>query len=74
MTCVTMCNMVTEMLKLTIRFSGLPLLQIERDTGICRASLSRFMRGKTYLRSDAVDTLCIYFGLELRPVRRQRGR
>lgn len=60
------------MLREVIQTSGKPLLTIERDTGVHRASISRFLRGKCWLRSDAVDKLAKYFGLGLKPARRRR--
>ena len=59
------------MLRKVIRASGKPLLAIERDTGVQRASISRFLRGERCLRSDAVDKLAAYFGLELKPAARR---
>ena len=67
---------VTEILRRAIQASGVPLLQIEKQTGVQRASLSRFVRRERHLRSDAVDKLARYFKLELKPAagRRKRGR
>jgi plasmid maintenance system antidote protein VapI len=66
---------VGDVLRRTIQQSGHPLLTIEQSTGVHRASISRFLRGQCFLRSDAVDRLAAYFGLELRPVaRRRKGR
>jgi plasmid maintenance system antidote protein VapI len=45
--------------------SGIPYLKIEQDTGVQRASLSRFVNGKQSLRLDVADKLAVYFGLEL---------
>ncbi len=65
---------ISDVLRETIQASGKPLLAIERDTGVHRASISRFLRGQCWLRSDAVDKLAAYFGLELKPAgRRRRG-
>jgi hypothetical protein len=65
---------VTDTLRATIRASGVALLTIEQQTGVQRASLSRFMRRLRHLRSDAVDKLAAYFGLELKPARRRPRR
>lgn len=64
---------VTDVLRDVIKASGKPLLAIERDTKVHRASISRFLRGERWLRSDAVDKLAAYFKLELKPARRRKG-
>jgi hypothetical protein len=40
---------------------------IERDTGVLRQSLMKFVRSETSLRLDVADKLAVYYGLELRP-------
>ena len=45
--------------------SGLALLRIAADTGVERASISRFVRGERSLRLDMADKLAAYFGLKL---------
>ena len=60
---------ISERLRRTIVESGIPLLRIEKDTGVQRASLSRFVNGKQSLRLDVADKLALYFKLELRPKR-----
>ncbi len=62
---------VCEVLRRAILDSGLPLLRIQHETGVHRASLSRFLRNERWLRSDAVDKLAVYFGLELKPAQRK---
>lgn len=56
---------ISDVLRRAILDSGLPLLRIANETGIQRASLSRFVRGKNSLRLDVADKLSAYFGLEL---------
>jgi plasmid maintenance system antidote protein VapI len=56
---------LTDVLRQAILDSGLPLLRIAKDTGVQRASLSRFVRGKNSLRLDMADKLAAYFGLKL---------
>ncbi len=63
---------VSDVLREVIQKSGKPLLRIEQDTGVHRASISRFLRGMCWLRSDAVDKLAGYFKLELKPATRRR--
>jgi plasmid maintenance system antidote protein VapI len=43
---------------------------LERDTGVARASIQRFVDGVRSLRLDRADLLAAYFGLELRPKKR----
>jgi hypothetical protein len=65
---------MTDVLKKAIADSGLPHLTIEQKTGVPRASIMRFMRGEQSLRLDMADRLAAFFGLELRPVRRPKGK
>jgi plasmid maintenance system antidote protein VapI len=39
---------------------------LERETGVTRASIMRFVRGTQSLRLDMADRLAAYFGLELK--------
>jgi plasmid maintenance system antidote protein VapI len=41
-------------------------LALERETGLTRASIMRFVAGKQSLRLDMADRLAAYFGLELK--------
>lgn len=45
--------------------SSVPLLALQRETGVKRASIARFLRGKQSLRLDMADKLAAYFGLQL---------
>lgn len=58
---------MSDVLRQAIVESGKPLIALERETGIQRMSLSRFVRGKNSLRLDLADKLAAYFGLELQP-------
>jgi hypothetical protein len=40
---------------------------LERETGVTRASIMRFVRGSQSLHLGIADRLAAYFGLELRP-------
>ena len=42
-------------------------LALERETGVTRASIMRFVRGSQSLHLGIADRLAAYFGLELRP-------
>jgi plasmid maintenance system antidote protein VapI len=63
---------MTGPLKKAIAAAGKSFLELERATGVQRASILRFMSGATSLRLDVADRLAAYFGLELRP-RRMKG-
>lgn len=65
---------MTSALKRAVKESGLPMLTLEREAGINRLTVARFMRGRGSLRLDKADLLAKYLGLELRPVRRPRRR
>jgi plasmid maintenance system antidote protein VapI len=56
---------MTDVLRKTLLESGLAHVALERETGVKRASIMRFMRGDTSLRLDLADRLATYFGLEL---------
>ncbi|MHB1038419.1 MAG: hypothetical protein ACYC35_28915 [Pirellulales bacterium] len=56
---------VSDVLRETIAESGLPLMALERETGVVRASIMRFVRGDQTLLLSKVDALAEYFGLEL---------
>jgi plasmid maintenance system antidote protein VapI len=61
---------ITDLLLQTIRAaieSGeTNYLALERETGLTRASIMRFVAGKQSLRLDMADRLAAYFGLELK--------
>jgi plasmid maintenance system antidote protein VapI len=46
---------------------------LERETGVTRASIMRFVKGTQSLRLDMADRLAAYFGLELRTKRKGKG-
>jgi hypothetical protein len=45
---------------------------LQRETGVTRASIMRFVRGSQSLRLDMADKIAAHFGLELR--RKRKGR
>jgi plasmid maintenance system antidote protein VapI len=63
---------ITDLLRRTIAESGIPYKTLERETGVARASIMRFVRGTQSLRLDMADRLAAYFGLELRQKRKGR--
>ena len=56
---------ISDVLRKTIADSGIPLLVLERETGVKRASVMRFVRGDQSLRLDIADKLAAYFGLKV---------
>jgi plasmid maintenance system antidote protein VapI len=61
---------MSAVLKQAIAEAELSYAKLERETGVQRASIMRFMRDETSLRLDKADRLAIYFGLELRAKRK----
>lgn len=53
-------------LRKVIHDSGIAHAAIERETGVKRACVMRFLRGERSLRLDVADKLAEYFDLELR--------
>lgn len=59
---------ISDLLRRTIKESGVPLLVLERETGVTRASIRRFVNGQQTLRLDMADKLASYFKLGLLPL------
>ena len=61
---------ISELLLRTIRAAvekgRTNYLTLERETGLTRASIRRFVAGRQSIRLDLADRLAAYFGLELR--------
>lgn len=57
---------LSEMIRRSIVESGVSYSTLERETGVTRASIMRFVRGDQSIRLDMADRLAAYFGLELR--------
>ena len=59
---------VTEQLRKVILASGETHYRIGKDAGVDTRTLDRFIAGeRPFVRSDTLDKLCAYFGLELQP-------
>jgi transcriptional regulator with XRE-family HTH domain len=58
---------LTDSLRTAIRESGLTCYRIAKDTGIDKATLSRFLRGSVSPQLDVADRLAAYLGLHLVP-------
>ena len=56
---------MSDVLRQTIRESGIPLLTLADATGVQRASISRFVNESQSLRLDCADMLARHFGLVL---------
>jgi transcriptional regulator with XRE-family HTH domain len=55
----------TDALRQAIAASGMSFKALERETGVLRQSLMKFMRGEQSLRLDVADKLASHFGLEV---------
>ncbi len=53
---------ISDLLKRTISESGVSYNALQRDTGVTRASIMRFVRGDQSLRLDMADRLAAYLG------------
>jgi hypothetical protein len=62
---------ISNVLKQAIVQSGLAHIALERETGVQRGSIMRFLRGTQSIRLDAAEKLAAYLGLELRPKRKK---
>jgi hypothetical protein len=58
---------ISDMLRQTIRTSGVSHYRIGKATGIPATSIMRFMSGETSLRLDRADVLATYLALRLTP-------
>ena len=56
---------MTDVLRQTIRESGLSMLRLSEATGVQRLSIARFLNESQSLRLDCADKLARHFGLEL---------
>ena len=65
---------VTDILRHTIAESGIPYNQLERETGVKRVSIIRFVRGEQSMRLDLAERLMVYFGLEVCKRKRDRSK
>jgi hypothetical protein len=65
-------DLLRETIRRAIGAGETTYLALERETGITRASIMRFVRGTQFLRLDLADKLAARFGLELRTKRKGR--
>ena len=57
---------ISDLLRHTIAVSGVSYNAMQKETGVTRASIMRFVRGDQSLRLDVADRLAAFFDLELR--------
>jgi len=60
---------ISDLLRQTIAESGVSYNALQRETGVTRASIMRFVRGDQSIRLDMADRLAAFFGLALQKVR-----
>ncbi|HEY3392413.1 MAG TPA: helix-turn-helix transcriptional regulator [Lacipirellulaceae bacterium] len=56
---------LTDSLRAAVAESELSFKALERETGVKRQSLMKFMAGEQSLRLDMADKLADYFGMEV---------
>jgi plasmid maintenance system antidote protein VapI len=56
---------ISDTLRRTIAESGVSYNALQRETGVTRASIMRFVEGRQSLRLDMADRLAAFFGLAL---------
>ena len=61
---------ITEQLREAVENCGMTRYAIAQQTGIPESVLCRFVTGCKGLRTDSIDPLCEFLGLELRPIKR----
>jgi hypothetical protein len=65
---------ISDVLRRAIKQSKRPLLVIERESGVSRGSMMRFVRGDQSLRLDIADKLAAYFGLKVSAAKGRKAR
>jgi plasmid maintenance system antidote protein VapI len=60
---------ISDLLRRTIVESGVSYNALQRETGVTRASIMRFVRGTQSLRLDMADRLAAHYGLTLQKAR-----
>jgi plasmid maintenance system antidote protein VapI len=64
---------MTDLLRRAIAASKLSYSAIERETGVKRGSVQRFVDGRQSLRLDMADRLAAYFGITVTATKTKRG-
>jgi plasmid maintenance system antidote protein VapI len=63
---------MTQSLLHAVENCELSFHELQRQTGVKRQSLMKFVRGEQSLRLDMADKLAVFFELELQPVKSKR--
>jgi plasmid maintenance system antidote protein VapI len=64
---------ITAVLRQAIVESGIPYLTLEKETGVQRSSIQRFVDGRQSIRLDMADRIAAFFGLRLMEGNRNDG-
>ena len=59
---------ISDLLRETIAESGVSYNALQKETGVTRASIMRFVEGRQSIRLDMADRLAAFFGLALQKV------
>ena len=62
------------LIRRSIRADGRSLYRLAKDTGIAVSVLQRFMSGERGLNLATAEKICRVVGLDLRPVKKTKGR
>ena len=65
---------IADPLLKAIADSGMNRLQLAKATGVSRQSIIRFTRGDSTIRVDIAERIAEYFGLELMPKQKSKGK
>ena len=65
-------NTICDTLRQVIRDSGISMYRLEKESGVNRLCVARFLNGKA-MYSHHLDVLCDYFGLELKATKAKKG-
>ena len=65
---------LSSVIERTIRADGRSLYRIAKDADVAVAVLQRFMSGERGITLRTADRICPVIGLELRPVKKTKGR
>jgi len=65
---------ITSVLRRCLKESEISCNQISKVTGVLPSSMSRFIRKERGLDGTSIDRLAEYFGLELVPKAKKKGR
>ena len=67
----TISDVLRQIVAEAVESGATSYLMLERETGVTRARIRRFVNRERTLRLDMADRLAADFGLELRPAKRK---